>query len=632
MMKKLFFYIVACMTGLCSFSSAYAAVIDYTYDLSGDSYHTWQPGAEGKRQTVNVAIRIDDPGLEGARVTGFTVPVPGKGASSFKGWLSKELKVSDRKIVADICEQDVTVGDAEAETMNVVFDTPHAIPEGGLYVGYSFKIGDELTEFVKKPIAIVDGDDPDGLYVYMTACHVNWRNAKDLGNPGVSAMHVSIEGDFPKCGVKPSIGSEYFTVSGDKTPLTVTIFNQGMSEVTDIDYSYQIGDGVKGEGKITLPQPLKALWNTKCDFDVELSSVTDLGTLPLKFTVEKVNGENNGCPSKTTESVLEVFPFAPKNRPLVEEFTGFWCGFCPRLYVTMETMHKKYGDEFVGVSYHNRDELTTVPNFTYPVEIPDETLPCVSINRIDIGNEIVGDTEQLWLEARRRMPAAEISVDINWKDESCAELVATSKVNFVRDCNGKKFKLAYFLVADNLSDESWKQTNYYATGKYGNLVGEYADRFNPGTGSEEVTGLTYNNIVLTSKGVFGTDAGYPDKISAGDSYTNDFTFEIPEDFFCIVNYPILEPVKIPVDKSKLRIVAAIIDAESSAVINSDSSAYSGSGAGVDTVSAPGSPVRTVYYDLTGRNIAAPHDGIYIRVDEYSDGKRQVTKEVITLRM
>lgn len=629
-MKNIFAYIVTGTMSLCAMTSVYAGNIDFTYDFSDSGYHTWQAGKEGKRQTINVAIRITDPDLEGAMVTGFTVPVPGKGASSFKGWLSKELKVENRNIVADICEQNVSVGNAEAETMNIVFDTPHAIPEGGLYVGYSFKIGDEQTEFIKKPIAIAEGDSPDGLYVYATASHLKWMNASDLGNPGVSAMHVNIEGDFPDYGVTSSMLPDLYTVVGNNIPFDITIFNHGMSEVTDIDYSYKIGNGVSGTGKVTFPQPLKALWNAKCDFKVELSPVSDLGSHKLSISIDKVNGKNNGWHDKTMESVLEVFPFEPKNRPLVEEFTGFWCGFCPRLYVAMETMHQKYGDEFVGVSYHNRDELTTMPIFSYPVAIPEDIYPCVALNRNEIGNEIVGEVEQLWLDARRRLPIAEIGVKVDWEDESHSALSATSTVKFVRECNGRNFKIAYFLVADGLSEESWVQKNYYFDGNYGNLEGVCADRFNPGTGSENVTGLVYNNIVLTSEGIYGEDAGYPEEIKAGDSFTHNFAFDIPDEFFCIVNDRIHEAKKIPVNKSKLRVVAAIIDSESSMALNADSSGYSGSGSGIDTVTIQDTvPVSTRYYDPTGRYIAAPQGGIYIRIDEYVGGNTKVTKEFVS---
>ena len=200
----------------------------------------------------------------------------------------------------------------------------------------------------------------------------------------------------------------------------------------------------------------------------------------------------------------------------------------------------------------------------------------------------------------------------------------------MRECNGRNFKIAYFLVADGLSEESWVQKNYYFDGNYGNLEGVCADRFNPGTGSENVTGLVYNNIVLTSEGIYGEDAGYPEEIKAGDSFTHNFAFDIPDEFFCIVNDRIHEAKKIPVNKSKLRVVAAIIDSESSMALNADSSGYSGSGSGIDTVTIQDTvPVSTRYYDLTGRYIAAPQGGIYIRIDEYVGGNTKVTKEFVS---
>lgn len=65
-------------------------------------------------------------------------------------------------------------------------------------------------------------------------------------------------------------------------------------------------------------------------------------------------------------------------------------------------------------------------------------------------------------------------------------------------------------------------------------------------------------------------------------------------------------------------------------LNADSSGYSGSGSGIDTVTIQDTvPVSTRYYDLTGRYIAAPQGGIYIRIDEYVGGNTKVTKEFVS---
>ena len=81
-------------------TDATAGNLDFTYNVDGVPAMMW--GTSAKTQTYDVAIRIDDPALVGAKVLGFNVLVPGMGTSGFSGWMTKELKVEKKVNKPDI--------------------------------------------------------------------------------------------------------------------------------------------------------------------------------------------------------------------------------------------------------------------------------------------------------------------------------------------------------------------------------------------------------------------------------------------------------------------------------------------------------------------------------------------------
>src|SRR6516225_3148810 len=49
---------------------------------------------------------------------------------------------------------------------------------------------------------------------------------------------------------------------------------------------------------------------------------------------------------------------------LVEEFTGSWCGWCPRGAYAMQVLDKKYPGKVFCIAYHNSDPMHTAQGDT----------------------------------------------------------------------------------------------------------------------------------------------------------------------------------------------------------------------------------------------------------------------------
>jgi hypothetical protein len=47
----------------------------------------------------------------------------------------------------------------------------------------------------------------------------------------------------------------------------------------------------------------------------------------------------------------------PTKKVLLEEFTGSWCGWCPRGIYAIQQLEAKYPNSFIPVSFHNSDPM-----------------------------------------------------------------------------------------------------------------------------------------------------------------------------------------------------------------------------------------------------------------------------------
>ena len=122
----------------------------------------------------------------------------------------------------------------------------------------------------------------------------------------------------------------------------------------------------------------------------------------------------------------------PVHRPLIEEYTGTWCGWCVRGLVGMELLRQRFGDEFIGVAYHNDDPMEIMYTNDFPssfwgyptafIERSREVDPFYGFSGYSAG--IVNDMEQY----------AAIAVN------------ADAAVNAVASARGRTKKLAFFII------------------------------------------------------------------------------------------------------------------------------------------------------------------------------------------
>lgn len=594
--------------------SVFAEEIDFSYNTNNNLTRSY---GYNRVETYDVAIRIDEPGLNGAKITGIMVALPGENAiSEYTGWLTNELSL--KRINGQyVNDPDIMSADGILENgiLTIKFAEPYTIT-GPIYAGYSFSV-DDLAEGSGEPITVADGINADGLYVHTSRTKLKW-NSVSASIGSVSAMKVVLEGDFKDNAASFVRGEELKCSAEEEASVcTVELANHGLNAIESFSYEFSVA-GFSKSCDIYLEQPIPSIWGAHIPISIDLGSITEPGKYELVLNVTSVNGQINNEVYRETILPLEVYAFIPVNRPLVEEYTGLWCGYCPRGYVAMETMHEYYPELFIGVAYHSGDDMQY--DGEWPVS--PSGYPDGYINRT---KTTLSDIYTIWPNYAETMCPADIAVSIAWTDESQSSLKATSSIRFVEDAEKANYGVGYLLLIDGLTNPTWAQSNYYAPEKgeepkdNPDMPGKWGELFTHGT--NPMLGLVYNDVIIDGKHIIdGFDGSIPQEITANQLITHN----------CVFNLETLSNPQIVQDKNKLRVVAILIDRKKGKPVNCNSSLYpDGSMASsleiedenIDTIS-------TEWYTLQGTRILSPSlgMGILIRVDRRADGSIKSTKQ------
>ncbi len=226
---------------------------------------------------------------------------------------------------------------------------------------------------------------------------------------------------------------------------------------------------------------------------------------------------------------FEVYKYTQK--VLVEDYTGTWCGYCPRLAYNLEQAEQQ-NSSVIGVAIHDDDDML----YEYAVQMESQYgitgFPSGRINRTITWNESLNqifsftETNQgLGLAINSTLSGNSVSADI--------------KVGYDTATSGNK--IVVYLMEDGLI---YPQVNYYNS-----------DSSSPWyqTG-DPIQDFEHNNVLRKAfTNIFGDEI--PDG-SVGGEYSNTYTLSIPSDVQ---------------NNSKLEIVAFVLDG-SGTVLNVQHSA------------------------------------------------------------
>lgn len=611
---------------------------DYTY-AEGNELSVF---GTGKAEVYNVAIDLSNPAFVGKEVTAIKVPmkvaeyytqmVDGEAVdmpcvTGFSMWMTTQLGTETNDAgtkvnITNIASYDVEVPEVAGAGLDGYAWVELTLPEAytitgeGLFVGYSFTV-EKVTDDLKKPVYMSPNPETGGFYLFTSRTYKSWNDrSKNAG--GVSALSVTLQGDFPADGAYVSELEYGYYKANEEVLIPATITNAGLSAISSIDYTVTVADATESyHMDLDIPIPAKVTAAQTVDFTIP---ATPAGAYDVTVAIVKVNGQDNGVVAETT-TMLPFVDTVPKHLSLVEEYTGTWCGWCPRGFVAMEEMSRLYPD-FPGIAYHNGDPMAMKdgdPNMV-------SGYPSSYVNRISEvdpyyanGNDFA--MPEYWESCNEEFTPVAIEIEAEYDDDTDLVNIKTT-LNWVaipEKVETNNYRLEYVLVADGLtgSGSGWTQSNYFAGYSQGTpyLLEEFA------AATSSVTGLVFNDVAILTSGIKGIDGSIPE-ISTETPTVHEYSFDATQ----ALN---TSNKLIPYHKDMLKVVGFILyGANKGKVLNAAKCKVAYYGNDKNIAIDADNAVAVSYYDLQGREITRP-SGLCIRVNRAADGT--VTSEKVIIK-
>jgi hypothetical protein len=224
--------------------------------------------------------------------------------------------------------------------------------------------------------------------------------------------------------------------------------------------------------------------------------------------------------SKSEDPTPSVTPVDPstvaaisgqfQKRVLIEDYTGTWCGWCPRVAYGIQKV-EELGIRAVPVAIHNGDPMAWGTSSTWPQSV--NSFPTAMLNRLTLWSYpentntkqvkyLNGNNCELGLAMNSTVSGGNINLDV--------------KVKFAKDYTG--LKLVVYVLEDNLV---YNQTNY-TSGLYG------SGNVNPIVNFDHDHVLRACLTNIQGDAILGTTTN-------GQTVTKNFSVPVPGNIFNVAN-------------------------------------------------------------------------------------------------
>lgn len=569
-----------------------------------------------KKESFDVAMLLADKYAKGKKIESIKVPFP-KDAEigNVKIWMTKKLTLENKKNVADVMTLDATMDDS---TAIVKLATPYTIDSDTLYIGYSFDVV-ELTEKTALPISLINEKGVQGLWTHSNRTYRAWL---DKSIYGCSAMQVELSG-FNANDAYFEGFKDYYNQVNIATPIKLTLLNRGYNGIKSIDYSYSVGDK-KVSDRLTLDAPVPACLNASTEFTITLPAIETKGKYPVSFSIDKVNGEANSEVA-TANSTIAIYNKLPKHRPVMEEFTGTWCGNCARGWIGLEVMTRLHPD-FIALAYHSGDVMQVIDQKQFlGFDTSNPSYPMANIDRVytDIDPYYGEDMtpfgiEELWNKRAEILAPASLETEAAFTPDG-KDIKAKAILEFPEAANdADKYSVEFVLVTDGLHGEgqAWEQSNYLEENEKGDYPFPEADIFF--AGSSSIPNMHYNDVVVATTRLREGLIKLPAKVEAEKAFSIEGTISEVDSIKNMANYPVIQ------DSKNLRIVALLIN-EKGQIVNGAQAKVTGyETTGIRNINTNAAEADVpAIYNLQGHRLQTMQKGL--NIIRTKDGK---TKKVM----
>lgn len=585
-MKKLLLLALS----LCTLGASQALAEEkWGYDLSGEfTISGYNQAPDGP---VSDAMFVPGNGeLKGARIVAIELPIVSSDLTNIKVWAANNIPEYSEGVPALVHEQAYNKSVTGNTYERVNLTTPWEIPESGFYIGFTY------TTSYGYPVArcegSVEGSTWDNLWMGM------WFEEPR----NVSAIHIIVDKmSISGSEVEPTSATTRRTEKNTQSSVKVGVFSTSGDPVTSVDYTIKIGNQSQtGTATCNVAAGLKVA----ADIDLPFTAPATAGEYDMTVTLNKINGTDNLSKTSVGCKLTVVNKLVPRYT-IVEEYTGTWCGWCPRGWLGMEKVKEQLSDiaGVIAVHHFNSTDPMYCPNYA-KLEwkgAPDSQIDRRALNvepYYGEGSGIVKAVEKYNdVEAE-----AAVSVQAHFANANATEVVATATTEFIKDLPGAQ--IAFVLTADDMSGttDAWKQNNDYGLGKTPEQ-GELSIFCPGGKYGESVVYLTYNDVMVGSS----WNQNGVNQAPAFSSTANGNK----EDVTCTVSISLARQGQMGLKKDKIYMTALVIDANGQIANAARCHVEGAETTAVEAIATEKSEQSSVY-DLQGRRQVKPAQGLYIQ--------------------
>lgn len=505
--------------------------------------------------------------------------------SNMKIWISKQLpnSVSDADVVQ------TTLGTLTAGANDFKLRAGYEVNDEGFYIGYCVK--STTGYFIK----CGGTDAPNSFWIGNPESGMGWSDLNGNGL-GKLAFQILVEGgNFPSdCAVAEDFGQQV-VVQGDDVSVPITITNKGLNPIDAISYIVTTDGESTEEKNVSLGSlPL----NASKTVNIPFASDKEPRKYQKTFTITQVDGKPNTASNPSATGFLITLNDKKPATPVIEEFTGTWCGWCPRGTVGMQKVHETYGDQVVQIAVHSGDPME-ISAYSAILNAYAEGYPSSITDRQILADPSFSSLKSVLGEAFKRVPVGAITLAANWENSEQKKVVFKTATQFSYNEDNGKYGIAYVLVEDGLkgTGSNWAQANYYSgmsTQQAGTDMQWWCKQ------GSSVSGVEYNHVAVAGWSVQnGVTGSVSSAFKAGDVQEYTFTGSIATN-------------SLIQDKTKLKAVALLIDRTDGSIVNAAQAIIEDNATGIQAVeNGEWSMPDNQWFDLSGRKIQTSQKGVNI---------------------
>ena len=294
------------------------------------------------------------------------------------------------------------------------------------------------------------------------------------------------------------------------------------------------------------------------DFSIPVTTPTTQGRYLREVQVIEVNGSADGYPSdnRVATQLIALSESYPR-KVVMEEFTGTWCGWCPRGMAAIEKLQADYPEDFIAIGVHAGDafESETYAPFVNTVA----GFPSASVNRLVEADPYYGLSDANYgiktlVESVKQLPTeAQIGVSSKLSaDKKEIEISSYSRFNISMN-DLSSYVIAYVLLEDGLMGV---QTNYYSkamSSQTGYTEADLPSELRTYYNKSDKFLATFNDVARAVYDVWGIEGSLSGAVQSGKAKAHTYTIPVPSS---IKNLDNASVVALLIDSYSGEIIAA----------------------------------------------------------------------------